>query len=93
MFLRELPVNRSIKFSVAALALWCAGAAAPAAAEASLQDRAVSALGVAIASQGNAALIQIREDLKRDLLKTLAPLLPRPEAQPAAAAPAPKRDR
>jgi len=44
-------------------------------------------VGRAIASQGNAALIQIREELRRDLTESLKPLLPSPQhvAKPAPA--------
>ena len=41
-----------------------------------LSTRAVSALGIAIASQGNAALIQIRRELQDSALKTIEPFLP-----------------
>jgi len=37
------------------------------------------AVGRAIASQGNAALKQIREELRRDLAESLKPLLPAPD--------------
>lgn len=71
-------MNKSTKLSIAALALCLAGASAPASADDSLRDRTVAALSNAIADQGNAALVEIRDELKRDLLKTLAPLLPSP---------------
>ncbi len=46
------------------------------AAEDSLPMRAASRVGVFIASQGNAALMEIRDELKKDLLKRLEPYLP-----------------
>lgn len=51
------------------------------------------AVGSAIASQGNAALMQIREELRRDLRESLKPLLPAPDrvARPAPAVPATAR--
>ncbi|MGH8629494.1 MAG: hypothetical protein ACREU7_01845 [Burkholderiales bacterium] len=62
----------------AAAALSCALASAPAVASDSLPQRAAMALGAAIASQGNAALAQIRQELKENLLERIAPLLPKP---------------
>jgi len=43
----------------------------------SLQSRVVLTLSQAIAAQGNAALVQIRHDLKASALKTIEPFLPR----------------
>ena len=42
----------------------------------SLQSRVMLTLGQAIAAQGNAALVQIRRDLKDSALKTIEPFLP-----------------
>jgi hypothetical protein len=76
--------------AVALIALACAASAAPAAADDSLPQLAVSAVGAAIAAQGNAALVQIRAELRERLLETLAPYLPEPreataDTEPAAA--------
>lgn len=68
----------------AALALSLAAFTGPAAAaQDSLPARAATAVGLAIASQGNAALVQIREELKDTLLEQLRPYLPRPTEAPA----------
>jgi hypothetical protein len=77
------------KLSVpAALALTLA--VGPAHADDGMAARAVSALGAAIASQGNAALLQIRAELRERLLESLRPQLPAPapETPTPAAAPA-----
>jgi hypothetical protein len=87
--LELLNMNTFAKATGAALALCFATAATPVAAE-SLPARAVTALGLAIATQGDLALIQIREELQRNLLKSLKPLLPAPA--PAERAPAAKPD-
>lgn len=68
------------------LAAALAGASAPAAAAESLGDRAAVAVGHWIASQGNQALRDIREEFRQRLLETLKPALPAPA--PAAPAPA-----
>lgn len=72
----------------AALVLSFAAFAGPAAAaEESLSTRAVSAVGAMIANQGNAALVQIRQELEDTLLEQLRPYLPRPaDEKPAAPA-------
>lgn len=69
--------------TVAALALSLAALTGPAAAQDSLPARAATAVGHAIASQGNAALVQIREELKDTLLEQLRPYLPSPAEAPA----------
>ena len=51
-------------------------APAATAADNNLPARAATSVGLFIASQGNAALAQIREELKRDLLKRLDLYLP-----------------
>ena len=61
----------------AALVLSFAAFAGPAAAEESLSSRAASAVGAVIASQGNAALVQIRQELKDTLLEQRPPDLAR----------------
>lgn len=72
----------------AALVLSFAAFAGPAAAEESLSSRAASAVGAVIASQGNAALVQIRQELKETLLEQLRPWLPQPAGEKPVAAPA-----
>ena len=72
-------MNVFAKSTAAALALCFAAAATPVSAEDSLPARAITALGLAIAQQGDLALIEIRDDLRRNLLKNLKPLLPQPE--------------
>jgi len=76
------------KFHAAALVLGFAAFAGPAAAEESLSARAVSAVGAVIASQGNAALVQIRQDLKDTLIDQLRPYLPQPADEAPVTAPA-----
>ncbi len=66
--------------AAAALAL-CAFTGTASAAD-TLQSRAMSALSVAIASQGNAALIQIREEIRQTALEAIKPFLPEPEKAP-----------
>lgn len=64
-------------FAAAALVL-CSFAGNAAAADA-LPSRAAATLGQVIATQGNAALLQIRRDLKESALKTIEPFLPQPD--------------
>ena len=76
-------MNKTFKTQIGAvLALCLAGASLPAAAQDNLPARAINALGLAIKSQGDAALVQIREELKDTLLDRIQPLLPKPEAAP-----------
>ena len=65
------------KFVFAAVALTLSTVSGSAGAD-TLSTRAVSALGMVIATQGNAALIQIRRDLKESALKTIESFLPKP---------------
>jgi hypothetical protein len=79
--------------AAAVLALSALLAAAPAAAEDGLAGHAVTALGIAIAAQGDAALVQIREEVKQIVLERIRPYLPErkdvvPDEKPA---PAPGR--
>lgn len=62
------------------LALALLGATGPAAAAESTGTRAVAAVGHWIAAQGNAALRDIREDMRKRLSETLKPQLPAPTA-------------
>lgn len=61
-------------------------ASAPAHAEESVAIRAASAVGAVIAAQGNAALVEIRREVKDALASQLKPFLP--QAAPAAPIPA-----
>jgi hypothetical protein len=87
--------SKNMTKSNAAAALALVLAMGPAHADEGLAARAVSALGTAIASQGNAALLQIRAELREKLLDSLRPQLPAPApsapAEPPAAAPADDR--
>jgi len=53
--------------------------------EQAVASRVVVGLGAWIAAQGNAALAEVREDLKQDLREAMKPLLP--ESAPAPEAP------
>lgn len=76
-------MSRFVKIHAGILALGLGAVAAPAAAQESLPARAVALLGEAIAAQGNAALVQLRDELKRDLLKHIQPYLPEhPQSAP-----------
>lgn len=75
-------MNKSFRLSIAA-ALTALSFCASVNAEESLPERAVEALGTVIASQGNAALLEIRRELKDTLLQQLKPFLPPPAAAPA----------
>jgi hypothetical protein len=70
-----------IQIGAALTALCLAGAVTPAAAQDNLPARALNAVSVAIASQGDAALEQIRTELKETLLEQIAPYLPKPDAR------------
>ena len=82
-------MNRTATLA-AALAL-CAftGPATAAERPTELMAATMAAVGHAIASQGNAALIQIRKDLKQSALESIKPYLPAPA--PAATAKRAKR--
>lgn len=75
-------MNQTLKTRIGATltALCLAGASLPAAAQENLPARAINALGLAIKSQGDAALVTIREELKDTLLDHIKPYLPKPEA-------------
>jgi hypothetical protein len=77
-------MSKSVK-AAALLALTFA-ACSPAHAEESMVARAASAVGMVIAAQGNAALVQIRHDVKDSLAEKLKPFLP--QAAPAKPVPA-----
>jgi len=60
----------------------------------SLSSRAANALGVVIASQGNAALAQIQRELKESALEAMKPFLPEapaPDTQTPAETPVAQR--
>ena len=65
------------KFVFAAAALALSTVSGSAGAD-TLPTRAVSALGMVIATQGNAALIQIRREMKESALRTIESFLPSP---------------
>jgi hypothetical protein len=73
-------MNKST-LAAAALAL-CAFTGTASAANDTLQARALNAFGVVIASQGDAALAQIRQDLTQSALEAFKPFLPKPEPAP-----------
>lgn len=60
----------------AVLVIALIGGSAGAQAADGMSNRVASGLGRWIAAQGNAALNELREDLKRDLSERLQPLLP-----------------
>lgn len=70
-------------FLAPALAVGLSFSATPALAnDSSGPALAVSMVGQFIAQQGNAALLQIRNELRRDLEDALRPLMPAPAAAP-----------
>ena len=69
------------KTFAAAAIVALAAFAGPASAQDNLPARAISAVGYAIAAQGDAALVQIRQELKDTLLEQLRPYLPQPADQ------------
>lgn len=82
-------------FAIAAAALALSLPTAITSATESLPSRAMSVLGVAIASQGDAALDQIRRELSETAREAMKPFLPEapkaPEQQPPADKPAATR--
>ncbi|MDB5967618.1 MAG: hypothetical protein JWQ90_68 [Hydrocarboniphaga sp.] len=66
--------RRPLAHAVLAIAL--IGGSAGAQAADGMSSRVASGLGRWIAAQGNAALSELSEDLKRDLAERLQPLLP-----------------
>jgi parvulin-like peptidyl-prolyl isomerase len=68
------------KISLAALALL--GLTGTASASDALPSRAVAAFGVALASQGDAALTQIRRELTQSALEAMKPFPPAPQKAP-----------
>jgi hypothetical protein len=76
--------STKIRTGAGILALALAAGLSPAHAQDSMPARAINALGLAIAAQGDAALEQIRRELKDTLLEGVRPYLPRPETSPQA---------
>ena len=70
------------KFAFAAAALALSTLSGSAGAD-TLPTRAASALGMVIATQGNAALIQIRREMKESALRTIESFLPKPSEEVA----------
>lgn len=82
-------MNSKSALLAAALVAFTSMVPASAATE-TLPERAANALGAVIASQGNAALLEIRRELKETLLQQFKPLLPKPsETAPTAPAKTP----
>ena len=69
----------ALKIAAAVTALSVCGSVS---AEDTLPTRVVEALGVAIAIQGDAALVEIRHELKDALMEQIKPYLPRDAAPP-----------
>jgi hypothetical protein len=65
--------------AAAATALVLCGFPGSVASADTLPSRVAASLGQVIAAQGNAALMQIRNDLKKSALKTIEPFLPKPD--------------
>jgi hypothetical protein len=74
-------MTKTFKTQIGAVltALCLAGASFPAAAQENLPARAINALGMVIAAQGDAALITIRQELKEVLVDHIKPYLPEPD--------------
>ncbi|TJY60797.1 hypothetical protein E4T66_09015 [Sinimarinibacterium sp. CAU 1509] len=71
------PHRNILKTALAAVALL--GVSVSAQADESLTQRVATGVGQVIAAQGNAALMQIREELQQRLIETVSPLMPNPE--------------
>ena len=76
--------RKSLSTFVLAAALM--GVHAGAQAQDSITQRMATGVGRVIAAQGNAALLQIRDELRERLEQDIEPLLPEDVAAPAAAA-------
>lgn len=79
-------MNRTSTLAAAALVL-CAFSGTASAAD-SGPGRAMTALSVVIANQGNAALVQIRRELAESALDAMKPFLPQAEKAPESPQPA-----
>jgi hypothetical protein len=76
-------MTKTFKTQIGAVltALCLTGASLPAAAaQENLPTRAINALGMAIAAQGDAALVTIRQELKEVVADHIKPYLPEPDA-------------
>jgi hypothetical protein len=86
-------MNRMSAIAATALVLCAFAGSAPAADP--LPKRAVTALGVAIAAQGDAALLQIRREIRQSAIAAMKPFLPdmakAPEQPKPAATPVAQR--
>jgi hypothetical protein len=78
-------MNRHSNFAAVALVLSTLTGSATA--TDSLSARAVSALGTVIASQGDAALVQIRREITESAREAMKPFLPAPQKAPEQAQP------
>lgn len=76
-------MNRMNLLKSTLLALALAGATGPAAAADGTGARIATTVGHWVASQGNAALREIRDDLRKRLPEALKPRLPAPVPAPA----------
>lgn len=76
------------KSIAAAIVLGLATFSGSAAANDDLRTRLMVSAGAAIAAQGNAALAQIREELKDSLMDQIKPYLPKPAQETPAEHPA-----
>ena len=68
--------------AITAFALALGTFAQDASANESLSTRAVNAIGIVIAAQGDAALVQIGRELKESALDAMKPFLPDPAQAP-----------
>jgi hypothetical protein len=81
-------MNRNCSLAAVAMVLCTLTGAATA--TDSLSSRAVSALGSVIASQGDAALVQIRREIAESAREVMKPFLPAPQKAPEQAQPSDK---
>lgn len=70
-------MSKALFSSLMAAALM-SGTASAQVTEANLSSRVATSIGSVIAAQGNIAFQEVRDELKRNLLKTLKPFLPKP---------------
>lgn len=80
-----MKTNTLIKIAAATLLL--TGSLNAQAADEAMSGRVVSGVGSWIAAQGNAALREIGDDLKQDLVQTLKPFIPAPSESDTATKP------
>lgn len=82
-------MNKSIKIAAALVALSLGTATTAVNADEGFALRAAATVGSVIAAQGNAALAEIRREVKESLVQQLKPFLPQPA--PAVPPQAPSR--